>query len=240
MQTVRWHSARNESWVHYEKVGDPISNKAIITTTEPQFIEVTPSVKIVSHPDGEEALKLIEQVGRICYQSQDYIKEGSAEKFVSARLYNDHHDTLLEHYGFTAIFICDRGVANQITRHRMASFAQSSTRYVNFSKEKYGSKISCIMPPFKRSWSKRIWQWLCNCSQWAYMTLIKLGEIPENARSVLPLSLMCQLAVTANLREWRHIFKLRTDSHAQQQTRELMSDLLEQARQVFPIIFDEI
>lgn len=233
------HSS-NSVRVSFGRVRKEGRGDSIQITAVPQFREVTPSVQIISNPDGEEALKLIEKVGRVCYQSQDRITEGSAEKFVSARLYKDHHETLLEHYGFTALFEVDRGVADQILRHRHISPAMSSTRYCDYSKEKFGSRLSCIKPLFRRKLSNIVWSWACNCAQWAYKALRKLGEKPETARTVLPFATACQLCVTANLREWRYIFKLRTDSHAQPETQAIMNDLLEQARAIFPIIFDQI
>ena len=207
---------------------------------EPEFIVEEPHVMLMSRCSQSEALDIIERVGRTCYQSKNLIGEGSAEKFLEARLYQDHHDSLLEHYVVTVAFYCDRGVANQITRHRLCSFAQTSTRYVNYSKEKFGSKIACIPPPFLSDGGWNRWVEACNEAQRQYMEMLKEGETPEIARSVLPLSLSTELCATANLREWRHFFNLRTSSRAHPQMREIAYMLLSLFNSTIPIFFKDI
>lgn len=204
-----------------------------------KFMIRRPSVEIISNADQDEALRIIERVGRICYQSQDKITDGSAERFLRARLYKDHHDTLIEHYSVTVVFNCDRGVANEIVRHRIASYAQASTRYCNYSKDKYGNQISCVAPPFKNESSEVLWEDICNSVQDTYMRLIENGETPELARSVLPLSLHTEIAMTANLREWRHFLAQRTSKAAHPQIREIASELLRQFKDKLPIFFED-
>ena len=87
----------------------------------------------------------IEKAGRVCYKSEDRICEGSAEKLIG-RLMESHHESVLEHGSITVQFVCDRGVSHELVRHRIASFSQESTRYVNYSKGKYGSEITVIDP----------------------------------------------------------------------------------------------
>lgn len=100
--------------------------------------------EILDNLNGEEILKKIERVARVCYKSEDKITEGSAEKMVRA-LIKSNHMAMLEHYSFSVKFICDRGVSHEIVRHRVASYAQESTRYCNYNKSglwqnAYGSK----------------------------------------------------------------------------------------------------
>lgn len=204
----------------------------------PKIVE--PSVRIISKPDGKEALKLIELAGRTCYQSTDRITEDSAEAFVNARLYKDRHDALLEHYSITAAFTCDRGVQNEGVRHRLASHNVESTRYCRYSNDKYDNQITVIQPPFKATESILVWWDLIIHAEDAYMDLLEQGETPELARSVLPLCLKCEWIMTANLREWRHFFKLRCSDAAHPQIRELACELLKQFREAIPVIFDEI
>ena len=87
--------------------------------------------EILDKIDGMEVLKKIERVARPCYKSEDYIKEGSAERLVKS-LIDRGHEAMLEHYSFSIKFVCDRGVSHELVRHRMASFAQESTRYCNY------------------------------------------------------------------------------------------------------------
>lgn len=198
-----------------------------------------PSVKIISKVDGEEALKLIERAGRLCYHSEDKITDNSAENFVKARLAQGH-EAIIEHYGFSALFICDRGVANEINRHRLTSQNMSSTRYINYTNTRHKDELVFIRPPKMNFSQSEIWKNACTYAAQSYYGLIQNGARPEIARSVLPLSLQCKLVVTANLREWRHFFKLRTDKAAHPQLRELATDLLNQCKEIFPIIFDDI
>lgn len=203
-------------------------------------IKVTePSVQIISKPNGEEALKLIELAGRLCYHSQNKTTAESARAFVKARLAQGH-ESIIEHYAFTARFICDRGIANEIVRHRLASYNQSSTRYISYTDPKHVGELSFIQPPGLSSNQIETWRNACEYAARSYSALIADGVSPQMARSVLPLCLRCELVMTANLREWRHFLKLRTSPAAHPQIRALASDLLKQCKETFPVIFDDI
>lgn len=103
--------------------------------------------EIMTPIDGQEVLKRIEAVARTCYKSEGNIKEGSAEKMVAA-LVRSGHEAMLEHFSFTVKFIVDRGISHEIVRHRLASFAQESTRYCNYSKDQFQGEITVIRPLF--------------------------------------------------------------------------------------------
>ena len=103
--------------------------------------------EIISELNGEEILKHIERCARVCYKSEDRITAGSAEKMVAA-LIRSGHEAMLEHYSFTVKFICDRGIANELVRHRIASFAQESSRYCCYAKDKFGKELTFINPCF--------------------------------------------------------------------------------------------
>ena len=96
----------------------------------------------------------IETVGRVCYKSEADITEESSEKFIK-RLINMGHEAMLEHAGLTVKFIVDRGISHELVRHRMASFAQESTRYCNYSKNKFGNEITVIEPVWFKSMSNK-------------------------------------------------------------------------------------
>ena len=148
---------------------------------------------------------------------------------------------MLEHSMLSVEFTCDRAIANEIVRHRLASFAQESTRYCNYGKNKFGQEITVIDPGFEQgSEDWNLWYSMCKACEMAYMELLKRGVEPQIARCILPLALSTKLVVTANYREWRHILKLRTDVHAHPQIRALMTSLLEDLKERIPVIFDDI
>ena len=200
--------------------------------------------QIYGEINGQEILKKIEAVGRTCYKSEDKIKEGSAEKFVAA-LINRGHEAMLEHESITIKFVVDRGISHELVRHRIASFAQESTRYCNYSKDEFCSEITFIIPEFigynTPQW--KTWKNTMKACEDAYFKLLNIGLMPEEARSVLPNSLKTEVIMTANLREWRHFFKLRaanTTGKAHPQMLEVTVPLLEELKQLIPVVFDDI
>jgi len=202
---------------------------------------IKPSHEILHLPDGEYILKLIELAGRTCYKSEDHITVDSAKGFVKQILDSGHH-SVIEHINIMVRFICDRGVTHELVRHRLASFSQESTRYANYSKDKFGNEITAIKPSFWLEDSPEYAEWLkaMENSERAYMQLIKLGISPEQARSVLPNSLKTEILMTCNIREWRHVLKLRCDQAAHPQMREIMLPLLAEFHEKIPVLFDDI
>ena len=197
--------------------------------------------EILDKIDGMEVLKKIERVARTCYKSEDYIKEGSAERLVKS-LIDRGHEAMLEHYSFSIKFVCDRGVSHELVRHRVASFAQESTRYCNYSKDKFGNELTFIRPCF---WEENTHEYFSWCesmgnAEKGYFELLKLEATPEQARSILPNSIKTEIVMTANLREWRHFLKLRTAQAAHPQMRELTIPLLKELKEKIPVIFDDI
>lgn len=190
----------------------------------------------------------LEGIGRVCYKSEEKITPGSAEKFIKARL--GQHESVIEHSALTVRFICDRGVTHELVRHRLCAFSQESTRYCN-----YKGGVIFIIPPWMHMNIKEgiynsvlldipdvdnIWMSSMKKCEDAYIDLLTLGYSPQQARSVLPNSTKTEIVMTANFREWRHIFKLRCDKAAHPQMQELMRPLLAKCKQVIPIIFDDI
>jgi thymidylate synthase (FAD) len=189
----------------------------------------------------EAILKNIELAGRTCYKSEDKITEDSASKFVRMLVKNGH-EAMIEHQAITVKFVCDRGVSHEIVRHRIASFAQESTRYCNYSNDKFGSEITVIEPFFfdKDSEEYKVWWACCATAEVDYLRLLRLGRSPQEARSVLPNSLKTEIVVTMNVREWRHFFKLRCASTAHPQMRELAIPLFEEMKELLPELFEDI
>lgn len=154
----------------------------------------------------EQILKKIERIGRVCYKSEDKITEDSAPKFV-AGLIKRKHFAMLEHASLSVLVTTDRGVSHEAVRHRIASFAQESTRYCNYG----GSDILFIDPSehFVNPKSIEVWMDAMQYAENKYNELIELGETPQMARTVLPNSLKTEIVITMDLREWYHFCSLR-------------------------------
>lgn len=206
---------------------------------------IKPSYEIQTYisPYGILELERIEQAARVCYKSEDkYLDQGESAKKLIRNLIKNGHEAMLEHSSLTVKFICDRGISHELVRHRMASFAQESTRYCNYSQDKFDSQITVIEPFYldKSSEAYKEWYWSMERAEESYFELLNQGLTPQEARCVLPNSLKTEVVVTANYREWRHILKLRTDRTAHPQIRELMVPLLKDLYEQIPVIFDDI
>jgi len=205
---------------------------------------ITPEFIIEEQINGTQLLEKLERAGRTCYKSEDKITTESAIKFIKMIL-DKGHETVLEHEKVTVRIICDRGVSHEIVRHRIASYSQESTRYCNYSKDKFENSITVIEPCFWNGTGvdaeKYItWKAAMEAAEKAYFELIALGATPQEARSVLPNSLKTEIVMTMNLREWRHFFKLRTSSAAHPQMLEIARPMLDEFKKLVPIIFDDI
>ena len=206
---------------------------------------IRPYYEILTPLDGAGIMKNIEAIGRVCYKSEALIKDGSAEKLVK-KLIDSKHESVLEHAYMTVKFICDRGVSHELVRHRIASFTQESTRYCNYSKDRFGNELTFILPPWvgdgNGATAATDWAWhaAMGYAEDAYLALIAAGWKPEQARDVLPVSVKTEIVVTANLREWRTIFTQRAAKTAHPQMRELMVPLLAELKSAVPVMFDDI
>lgn len=192
-------------------------------------------------------LSLIERAGRTCYKSEC---KGEPEKFVK-KICHRGHLSIAEHGIITVKIIADRGFLGQITRHRLCSFSVESSRYNNYKKK----GLSFIIPPWVNikpglyeydsalntgdlgsiAWAKGLWE-----SEYYYNLLIDRKWKPEEARSILPMALSTEFIMSANPREWKHIFELRCEKSTHSQMREIMIPLLKEFQQRVPVLFDNI
>lgn len=206
---------------------------------------IEPSYEILTEisEGGIKELQHIEKIGRVCYKSEDKITEDgeSAKKFVKM-LIGRGHEAMIEHSSLSVKFTVDRGVSHELVRHRIASFAQESTRYCNYSKDKFDNGITFIKPFFFENASERYVEWeeAMNIAEQTYLKLLDLGATPQEARSVLPNSTKTEITITANYREWRNFFKLRTAKAAHPQMTQVTRPLLKELKTRLPIIFDDI
>lgn len=189
------------------------------------------SVELVNPMSYKEALNITELATRVCYKSEDKMKEGSAEKLIKGIIKSKHFGCL-EHVNLTVKFICDRACSHQLVRHRLMSFNQKSQRYC---KE---DNLEVIKPEGLENTS--LWLESCRQAENAYAELIRRGEKPEVARGVLPNSTATEIYATANIREWRHFFELRCDKTAQKDIRMLALELLCQMFEKYPVFFEDL
>lgn len=223
-----------------------------------------PSFEIISEIDSEKILTTIEKVARTCYKSEERIQPGSAATLIKNTLMSRNHEAMLEFGDIIVKFTCDRGVTHEIVRHRIASYAQESTRYCNYAKGKYDSAItvidikdvmtlkigaSAVHPVTQErkviteemalAWYEEWYQAMEDADK-HYLAMVNNWCPAELARSVLPNSTKTEINVKFNLREWRHFFKLRTAPAAHPQMREIAQSLLDEFKKQIPVIFDDI
>ena len=212
------------------------------------MIVVNPSIEILTDTSYETMLRKIERIGRVCYKSEDKIAEDSAEKFIRA-IIKRGHESVIEHENISVKVICDRGVTHEIVRHRIASYSQESTRYCNYTADKFSSQISCIDiatgfhydlndPADRKKWE--IWNSAMESAEKHYFALIEAGAKPEEARSVLPNSLKTEIVITMDLREWRHFIRLRGSRAAHPQIVEITAQIRDEFMKRYPVFFEDL
>ena len=180
----------------------------------------------------------IEQIGRTCYKSEDRMTRDSHGPFCRRMVDNGHH-AMIEHAYASFRIITDRGVSHEIVRHRIASFAQESTRYCNYRADKFGGEITVIEPPGLGE-NRWVWEAACEEAEIAYMSLLRDGVSPQIARSVLPTCLKTEIVMTANFREWRHFITLRRAKAAHPQIREIAEYVLSVLKIHAPNVFYDL
>lgn len=206
------------------------------------------SYEILSFP--ENVLENIELAARTCYKSEGSVCEGSAERLVNHLIGRGHH-AMLEFGGDIVVkFIANRGFTHEIVRHRICSFAQESTRYCNYSKWKFGGSVTFCDPTamleMKTASAESRARWKSMLlSSWArseqdYLDLVVEGCPAEVAREVLPIGTKAEIVVKGNVREWRHILRLRSSKRVHPRMRELMVPLLADFRKLMPVVFDDL
>ena len=202
---------------------------------------IEPIAFLMNDFDGEEVMKFLELCGRTAYQSAKNIIDDSAEKFIR-NIIKRGHESVLEHFSCTFKIICDRGVMAELTRHRHASFTIESTRFNDYSSKKFGNELTVIRPCF---WAEETnayhwWEFDMEEIEKTYLNWREEEVPPEQVRAILPNSLKTEIIMTANLREWRHILKLRTAKDAHPQMRQVAEMILATLKRKLPVIFEDI
>jgi thymidylate synthase (FAD) len=200
--------------------------------------------------DGIALLRKIEWCGRISHRSEDKQDPFSWERFVKAVVLEHGDWSIVEHVGVSVDFLVDRGITHEIVRHRLFSFTQESTRFVNYEKK---MPPSFVEPPGLSDEAERApngeavetstrqqWRHAISTAESMYKRLLSKGIAPQIARSVFPNALASRLIVTGNLRNWRHFLIMRTTKEAHPQMRQVTIPLLAEFQAKIPILFDDI
>lgn len=190
-------------------------------------------VELLNPQSYEELTEKIEIAGRVCYQSEP---KGEPEKFIRM-LIKRGHESVLEHGSLTFKVRTNRAIANEIVRHRLASYSQESTRYVRYDDIEF---IPWVDP--RGLMVKYVYDLedLYKDLEFLYKKLIEDNFKPEEARDILPNATATTLVMTMNFRELRHFLKLRLDKAAHPQIRELAGMMLEILKEKYPVFVEDI
>lgn len=202
---------------------------------------VQPQIEILTPLDGDYIIKHLELCARNCYKSEDKITEDSAKAMIK-KLLELGHEAMIEHFSITVKFTTDVGAYKDLTRHRMASFAIESTRFCNYSKGKYGNELTFMQPSNIEEGTElyNIWYKTMEMIEKSYLEMAEKGAKADQLRMLLPHSTKADVIMTANIREWRHVFKLRCAPAAHPSVRHIMLMLLNEFRKKIPVLFDDI
>lgn len=200
---------------------------------------VEPYIKVEKF-DGKKIMKKIERACRTCYRSEGNITDDSYKNLIKNCITRGH-ESVLEHEKITVRIYSDVGSYKDLTRHRFASYSVESTRYCSYDKDKYGNEIAFMNPIYIEDKELyKIWKQTMQEMEKGYMKMKELGATTDMCRNLLPHSTAAEYTMTANIREWKHIFSLRANNHVHPAIRQVMIPLLKYFKQQMPEIFDEI
>jgi len=200
---------------------------------EPSFEIITPA----SPQEGIRQLMFIEEMARISHRSEDLQGEDTWRRFIKFVVCDKGDWSVVEHAHSTVKFRVDRGITHELVRHRLFSFTQESTRFVNYKKK---GIVEFICPNGLDSFQRMVWGSQIAKAEEVYMQMLESGASPQIARSVLPNALASTIAVTGNLRNWRHLFLMRTTSESHPDMKKVMIPLLAEFKNRIPLLYDDI
>jgi thymidylate synthase (FAD) len=187
--------------------------------------------------DGIRCLRRIEYFGRFSHATEDAQTEESWQRFIPAVVMGHGDWSIVEHASATVDFRVDRGISHELVRHRLFSFTQSSTRFINYAKK---MPASFIKPEMPEAVPEYYWEQVMTELENHYKQLLTWGCSPQIARSVFPNGLSTRVATTGNLRNWRHFLIMRTTRETHPQFRQVTIPLLEEFKRKIPILFEDI
>lgn len=191
--------------------------------------------------DGKAIMKRLERACRTCYRSEGSITDESYKTLLNNCITRGH-ESILEHEKITIRMTCDIGVYKDLTRHRIASFSVESTRYCNYGKDKFDNEIKVMRPCNIDPNSKLYEHWTTAMEQIEkeYLDMSKEGATADQLRMLLPHSTAAEVTMTANIREWKHIFNLRANNHAHPAIQQVLIPLLLLFKKEMPEIFSNV
>jgi thymidylate synthase (FAD) len=207
---------------------------------EPSFKLSTPFGPLTPE-GGIQMLRFIEAQARISHRSEEAQTENSWKRFIQAVVIGHGDWSVTEHVSITATIRVDRGVTHELVRHRLFSFTQESTRFV-----RYGGELEFICPVnvvYTGTFSDgphELFSESLKQSEEAYFQMLKKGSRPQEARSVLPNALAATIAVTGNLRNFRHLFLMRTSRETHPDFRRIMDPMLAEFKRLIPLLYEDI
>lgn len=206
---------------------------------------VDPTFEFIMAPTREEAYRTIATAMRNCYRAELNAMPATDEQMVEKAV-KLNHLSLLEFVDVAVNITCDRGVTHELVRHRLASYAQESSRYCSYNGEKFGREITVVYPWWTcdtgglDSKKYAIWEDAMRTAEARYMQMLDEGGSAQEARAVLPNSLAAKIAIKANLREWIHIFRMRCDLPAHPDMRQTMWPILAGMLDFYPVVFQPV
>lgn len=207
------------------------------------MIIIDPSFTFINKPSSKAAYAVIAEAMKNCYRADLNEKPMSDADYVK-RAIKIGHESVIEHVSVSVNITCDRGVSHELVRQRLASYSQESTRYCNYSNGKFGREITVIRPSWWNEENRTllarffIWEEAMAASERSYMEMLNAGATPQEARAVLPNSLATKIAMTANFREWIHVFRLRVDTPAHPDMRYIMRLIFVEFLKEYPEVFE--
>lgn len=224
---------------------------------------IRPSACIMQHSQKyEDAVEIIAEASAQCYNKVLPDAFDEREKYILGRL-KSGHESIIEHASVSVKFTVDRGVTHELVRHRLCAFTQESTRYCDYDGEREGGEVKFIIPEWCKTLQPGVYReeeeldscmmhypeeesvffWSLIQAERNYKRLRNFGWKPEQARAILPNAVKANIIVTANMREWRHIFKLRAlgmTGRPHPQMLEVMVPLLEEFETTYPVFFADL
>lgn len=218
---------------------------------------ISPTAQIVSPASEEEGVALlrrIEEFSRISHRSEDYMTDDTWLKFIQFVVMTKGDWSVVEHAQAAVVFRLDRGITHELVRHRLFSYTQESTRFVNYGKtDQKGNRVRDMEFIIPQEWDKNTWDMTdaekeawedyrlgCIEAEQRYLRQIQRKIKPQIARNCLPIGLASTIAVSGNLRNWRHLFMMRTSKETHPEFRRVTEPLLLQFQERIPVLFDDI
>lgn len=208
---------------------------------EPSFEVLTP-FGLLTEQVGVQMLQFVERMARISHRSEERQTNDTWKRFLETHVLGHGDWSVTEHASLTVIFRVDRGCTHELVRHRLFSFTQESTRFVNYGKQ---TDLEFIQPARIEDGGHvysniPMWRTSVSASEETYRTLLANGVRPQEARSVLPNALAATIAVTGNLRSWRWFFLARTTKETHPDFLRVSVPLLETFKASIPLLYDDV